>query len=626
MRNNTAELIQRILEGDDAAFACLVRKYQKRIHSLAWRKTGDFHVAEDITQETFLQVYRKLATLKDPSQFPGWLYVIANRCCLKWLRKKRVQVQLMEEIDTAMAERSSYSRYVAAEQAESAAETKRQLVKNLLAKLKESDRTVITLYYFGEMTYAEIGEFLGVSVNTVATRVHRARERLKEYEPMIRQAFGSFQLSPDLTENIMREIPHVKPLPPTGGKPPIVPWTIAASTAILIVIMLGSSSQYLARFQQPYNLDATSEMTVKFIEAPIVLDLPSKPDVRNQFGNTNRPGESRNAGKKLEDTLEEEKQEQNDSKGGTILGYIKDTTLLELPLSRVQVVFVNADGAEFETQTNEEGEYKRAGLPAGRYVVNIYKKGYEDRLGKPVTVIDDGRHLVPLTMNKSKISSDHDNRGGVLRFLAHNRTKLGGPMEGLEIKITGTVGLDPPVVTGISGVHGQYRSDKLSPGTYIVTLVKNDYSVVCPMTVHADKITDARIQFPIPDRNKGANVPPAQESDWSNSKNVIRGRILEMIPSNTVLSDVKVVVENTNRIVFSDTSNANGEYECGGLSPGRYLINLHKEGYIEKKGIPIIVMNNGNHIVAVIEEDMFASYAVVVNDGLLELTHGMRKQ
>ncbi len=205
MRNNTAELIQRILTGDDAAFARLVKKYQKRVHTLAWRKIGDFHIAEDITQETFLQAYRKLATLKDPSQFPGWLYVIANRCCLKWLRKKRVQVQSMEEIDIAMAERSSYSRHVAAEQAESAAETKRELVKNLLAKLKESDRTVITLYYFGEMTYAEIGEFLGVSVNTVATRVHRARERLKKYEPMIREALGSFQLSPDLTENIKGE-------------------------------------------------------------------------------------------------------------------------------------------------------------------------------------------------------------------------------------------------------------------------------------------------------------------------------------------------------------------------------------------------------------------------------------
>ena len=296
MRNDNAELIQRILDGDEAAFACLVKKYQKRVHALVWRKIGDFHIAEDITQETFLQVYRNLAKLKDRSQFPGWLYVIANRRCLAWLRKKRVQTQPLEEMDIAMTERSSYSRHVAAEQADSAAETKRELVKNLLAKLKESDRTVLTLYYFGEMTYAEISEFLGVSVNTVATRVHRARERLKQYEPMIREALGSFQLSPDLTENIMREISHIKPLPPTGGKPPIVPWAIATSTAILVVMMLGISNQYLARFQKPYSFEAQSEPTIEIVDVPIILDIAAKPAVRNQVGRATTPDKTSSAG------------------------------------------------------------------------------------------------------------------------------------------------------------------------------------------------------------------------------------------------------------------------------------------------------------------------------------------
>ena len=284
MSNDNIELIQRILKGDDAAFACLVRKYQKQVHAQAWRKTGDFHIAEDITQETFLQVYRKLATLKNPSQFPGWLYVITNHCCLAWLRKKRIQTQPLEEIDIAMVEKPSYSRHIAEEQAENAAEAKRELVKNLLAKLKESDRTVITLYYFGEMTYAEIGEFLGVSADTVRIRVRRAREHLKKHELLIQEALGSFQLSPTLTENIIREIPHIKPLSPIGGKPLIAPWAIAMSTTVLVVMMLGVSNQYLARFQRPYSFDATSEMTVEIIDTPIVIDLPSKPVVQNQPG------------------------------------------------------------------------------------------------------------------------------------------------------------------------------------------------------------------------------------------------------------------------------------------------------------------------------------------------------
>ena len=81
-------------------------------------------------------------------------------------------------------------------------------------------------------------------------------------------------------------------------------------------------------------------------------------------------------------------QEQDTAKGGTISGAIQDTTLLENPLSGVRVVFVNADGAEFETQTDRDGHYTRAGLPAGQYLVNAYKAGYQDRLGKPVSVID----------------------------------------------------------------------------------------------------------------------------------------------------------------------------------------------------------------------------------------------
>ena len=304
MRNDNIELIQRILEGDDAAFACLVRKYQKRVHALAWRKIGDFHIAEDITQETFLKVYRELATLKNPSQFSGWLYVITNRCCLAWLRKKRIQTQSLEETNMAIAERTSYSRYVATEQSESAAAAKRELVKNLLAKLKESDRTVVTLYYFGEMTYEEIGAFLGMSADTVRMRVRRALQRLKRHEPMIREALGSFQLSPTLTENIMREIPRIKPLSPTGGNSPVVPWAIATSTAILLVMMLGISNQYLTRFQQPYNFDATSEMTVEIIDTPIILDISSKPDVRNQFGNTDSTDKRSGTGMKLTDILE----------------------------------------------------------------------------------------------------------------------------------------------------------------------------------------------------------------------------------------------------------------------------------------------------------------------------------
>ena len=291
MKNSDVELIQQSLAGDQSAFAELVKKYQRPVHALAWRKIGDFHVAEEVTQDTFLQVYKKLATLKDPHRFEGWLYTIASRQCHAWLRKKRMQTQSLEETDPELIEKMTYSQYIAEEQAKAATDAQRSIVHKLLARLQESERTVVTLYYFGEMTCEEISRFLGVSASTVKSRLRRARGRLKKAEPMIREALEGFQIRASLTENIMQEISRIEPVIPSGGKP-FVPWAVAASTLVLVVMALGVSNQYLTRFQQPYNLDATSEMTVELIDTPIVLNLTSKPDVRTQIGKSTIPNRS----------------------------------------------------------------------------------------------------------------------------------------------------------------------------------------------------------------------------------------------------------------------------------------------------------------------------------------------
>ena len=183
MKNNDAKLIQSVLDGDDTAFSVLVKKYQKPVHTLAWRKIGDFHIAEDITQDTFLKAYQRLSTLKEPQRFASWLYVIAANHCSTWLRKKRLWTQSLEDTNSAQLEKATYSGYVIAENEQTTAEAQREVVKKLLAKLQESDRTVITLYYLGGMTYEEISEFLGVSVAAIKNRLYRARNRLKRRNP-----------------------------------------------------------------------------------------------------------------------------------------------------------------------------------------------------------------------------------------------------------------------------------------------------------------------------------------------------------------------------------------------------------------------------------------------------------
>ena len=303
MKDADVELIRRILDNDDeSTFADLVDKYHKPVHALAWRKTGDFHTAEDITQEVFLVVYQRLHTLKDPQLFSGWMYVITTRLCATWIRKNRIKTQPLEEIEETMLQDDAYSQHVAEERVKTANQSHRDVVKKLLAKLKESERTVMTLYYLGEMTVEEISRFLGVSAGTIKSRLQRARHRLQKEETMIREALEHFQISPNLTTNIMQEITRLQPGTPTGNKP-IIPWTIAASSFVMIILMFGIGNRYLAHFQKPYSLDAQAEMTVEIVDVPIVLNVDAKPDIRNQQGNSNPLGISDNNGQKPNEVL-----------------------------------------------------------------------------------------------------------------------------------------------------------------------------------------------------------------------------------------------------------------------------------------------------------------------------------
>ena len=283
-KDNDAQLIQDTLAGDDEAFNALVRKYQKSVHALAWRKIGDFQDAEEVTQDTFLRAYKNLSTLKNPHQFAGWLYVIANRLCINWLQKQKSVIQSLEDTPMKEIENASYTHYESEQREIAASEHRLERAKKLLAKLPESERTVVTLYYLGEMTTKEIGRFLGVSVNTITSRLQRARKRLQDdQEHLIKEVLGGTQIPARLSEGIKRQIADMKPTPSPTGKP-LLPWSAFGTAVVMIILMLGASNRYLARFQRPYNFEAQSQPTIEIIEAPVVFDVESKPDVRNQVG------------------------------------------------------------------------------------------------------------------------------------------------------------------------------------------------------------------------------------------------------------------------------------------------------------------------------------------------------
>jgi len=205
-REDDVQLIRKILSGDDTAFSILVQKYQKSVHALAWRKIQDFHYAEEIMQDTFLRAYRKLPTLKNPDQFAGWLHVIANRLCIDWMRSQKSLMQSLEDTPVEEIEESSYTHHISEQRMTERTEHYHELVKRLLEKLPEKERAVVILFYLDEMSTREIGRFTGVSVNTITSRLHRARKRLQT-DP---EFFGHLQLSDNLKENIMKQLEEIR--------------------------------------------------------------------------------------------------------------------------------------------------------------------------------------------------------------------------------------------------------------------------------------------------------------------------------------------------------------------------------------------------------------------------------
>ena len=216
-REDDVQLVRKILSGDDTAFGILVEKYQKSVHALAWRKINDFHYAEEIMQDTFLKAYQKLPTLKNPNQFAGWLHVTANRLCIDWLRKQKrrqeqkLVMQSLEDTRPEEIEKSSYTHHISEQRMTESTERYHELVKKLLEKLPENERAVVTLYYLEEMSTKEIGKFMGVSVNTITSRLQRARKRLQtDQEFLDQEFFGHLQLSDNLKENIMSQLEEIR--------------------------------------------------------------------------------------------------------------------------------------------------------------------------------------------------------------------------------------------------------------------------------------------------------------------------------------------------------------------------------------------------------------------------------
>ena len=126
-----------------------------------------------------------------------------------------------------------------------------------------------------------IVQLYAILLNTVKSRLHRARERLKKEEAVIQENLSSFQLPTQKAENIMKEKSRLNPVTPSGSKP-LAPLAVSAVSAILVVLLICIGAQNLILFQQPYSIEATSEPTIEIVDARIVLKSHAKPAINNQ--------------------------------------------------------------------------------------------------------------------------------------------------------------------------------------------------------------------------------------------------------------------------------------------------------------------------------------------------------
>jgi RNA polymerase sigma-70 factor (ECF subfamily) len=171
------ELIKKVLGGEKAAYADLMKRHQRFVFTLALRFTKNREDAEEIAQDCFIKAYRSLNTFRSTSKFSTWLYSIVYTTAMTFLRKKRLDIQSIDT-EAGLLNIQNHVSDLNADDVEH--KSKMVFVNRAIDQLSPDDAAVITLFYQGEQSLEEIGQALGMEANTVKVKLHRARHRLKE--------------------------------------------------------------------------------------------------------------------------------------------------------------------------------------------------------------------------------------------------------------------------------------------------------------------------------------------------------------------------------------------------------------------------------------------------------------
>ncbi len=173
-----AEAIDRAKQGDARAFETLYHLHKRRVYSLCLRMTANTAAAEDLTQEAFLQLFRKIGTFRGESAFSTWLHRMAVNVVLMQLRKKGLAIVPLEE--TLDSEEESAKKEPGADDLRLAGSIDRLQLENAIEELPPGYKKIFLLHDVEGYEHNEIAEMVGCSIGNSKSQLHKARMRLRE--------------------------------------------------------------------------------------------------------------------------------------------------------------------------------------------------------------------------------------------------------------------------------------------------------------------------------------------------------------------------------------------------------------------------------------------------------------
>ncbi len=162
-------LNQRVSETD---FRRLVEEHGRQVYNIVLFMVQDSMLAEDITQEVFMRIYRYLDRFRGDAKLSTWIYRITRNCCLNHLKREKRQRELAQLPEDLPGENSPEKELIQAEQ--------QALVRQAVGRLPSEQRLAIALYYFHERSYTEVATLMELPLNTVKSHLRRAKQALAQ--------------------------------------------------------------------------------------------------------------------------------------------------------------------------------------------------------------------------------------------------------------------------------------------------------------------------------------------------------------------------------------------------------------------------------------------------------------